>query len=302
MEGHGVSLEKIGAVGVSEEGHRVRHHPDVASAAVKVRLAPFAVLVRHDQHLVIKALRVCRVIVALLRIRVESCHKQKSVSLLKSIIFMSMLNSLVITISILHNDTCVKNFGYITSVFFQFEICLRRPCFIHLQLELLRAASIDFELDADTAGNEIPVHLFRSSVQIRNRSRHFRMPAGHKSRTKLKIKQKQWKVSLHQTKIIDNSFLSGHGFNVTQRHSFRPDRVVGRQGESIRQISSVTRWPCWLFGSDSAPRWDGTSSPKLQASSVFEHRVLKKSIFCLVFLCITFNLITLNENFDELSS
>ena len=120
MEGHGVSLEKIGAVGVSEEGHRVRHHPDVASAAVKVRLAPFAVLVRHDQHLVIKALRVCRVIVALLRIRVESCHKQKSVSLLKSIIFMSMLNSLVFTISILHNDTCVKNFGYITSVFFQF--------------------------------------------------------------------------------------------------------------------------------------------------------------------------------------
>ena len=62
MEGHGVSLEKIGAVGVSEEGHRVRHHPDVASATVKVRLTPFSVFVGHSEDFVVESLRVGRLV------------------------------------------------------------------------------------------------------------------------------------------------------------------------------------------------------------------------------------------------
>ena len=37
------SLEEVGAVLEAEEGHRVSHHPDVAAAAVVVRLTPEAV-------------------------------------------------------------------------------------------------------------------------------------------------------------------------------------------------------------------------------------------------------------------
>ena len=47
-----VSLEVVRVLGVveSEEGDGVGHHPDVAAAAVVVRLVPLPVLVTHRQY------------------------------------------------------------------------------------------------------------------------------------------------------------------------------------------------------------------------------------------------------------
>lgn len=45
-------LEKILPVFESEKRHGVREHPNVAAAAIVIRLAPFAVVVRHGQHVV----------------------------------------------------------------------------------------------------------------------------------------------------------------------------------------------------------------------------------------------------------
>lgn len=54
-------LEKVRPVFVAKKGHRVRQHPDVAPAAVVVRLWPPAVLVLYRQDLVRLAGRVVRV-------------------------------------------------------------------------------------------------------------------------------------------------------------------------------------------------------------------------------------------------
>lgn len=54
-------LEKVRAIVVAKERHRVRQHPDVAAAAVVVRLRPAAILVLHRQDFVELPLRTVRV-------------------------------------------------------------------------------------------------------------------------------------------------------------------------------------------------------------------------------------------------
>ena len=51
------SLEKVGAISEAEEGHRVGHHPNVASSAIEIRFAPLAVLVHDAEYFVVVALR-----------------------------------------------------------------------------------------------------------------------------------------------------------------------------------------------------------------------------------------------------
>lgn len=51
------SLEEVGVICVTEERNGVRQHPDIATAAVVVRLGPFAVFVCHGQDLI--GLSVC---------------------------------------------------------------------------------------------------------------------------------------------------------------------------------------------------------------------------------------------------
>jgi hypothetical protein len=63
-------LEEVGVVGEPEERHGVCEHPDVAAAAVVVRLAPLAVLIAHAQDVVGHSLRVRRLVV---RVRVVPC-------------------------------------------------------------------------------------------------------------------------------------------------------------------------------------------------------------------------------------
>lgn len=69
-------LEKVGSIGKSKEGHCIGHHPDVASAAVEVRLTPFAVLVGDAEDFVVVALRVGRFVG---RVRVISCQRHTQV-------------------------------------------------------------------------------------------------------------------------------------------------------------------------------------------------------------------------------
>ena len=53
----------------SKEGNGVGHHPDVATSAVKVWLAPFPVIISHVQNLILHTIRMCRLIV---RVGVET--------------------------------------------------------------------------------------------------------------------------------------------------------------------------------------------------------------------------------------
>lgn len=55
-------LEKISSICVAEKWNRVGHHPDVASATVKVRLTPFSVFVGDSEDLVVESLRVGRLV------------------------------------------------------------------------------------------------------------------------------------------------------------------------------------------------------------------------------------------------
>lgn len=52
------SLEEIRVVDVSEEGHGVGQHPNIAAAAIVIRLRPSAILVSHCQDFVLLPLRV----------------------------------------------------------------------------------------------------------------------------------------------------------------------------------------------------------------------------------------------------
>lgn len=71
-------LEKVGSVSEAEERYGVGHHPDVASAAVKVRFAPFAIFVGNAQDLVVVTFRVRRFVG---RVRVISCNKDDTQTL-----------------------------------------------------------------------------------------------------------------------------------------------------------------------------------------------------------------------------
>lgn len=62
-------LEEVAVVDVSEKGHCVGQHPDIAAPAVVVRLRPPAILVFHCQDLVLLPFRVHAVVE---RISVES--------------------------------------------------------------------------------------------------------------------------------------------------------------------------------------------------------------------------------------
>lgn len=53
-------LEKVGSISETEKGYSVGHHPDVASAAVKVGFTPFTIFVGNAENLVIVTFRVCR--------------------------------------------------------------------------------------------------------------------------------------------------------------------------------------------------------------------------------------------------
>jgi hypothetical protein len=55
-------LEKISSICEAEKWNGVGHHPDVASAAVKVGLTPFPVFVGNGEDLVVEALCVGRLV------------------------------------------------------------------------------------------------------------------------------------------------------------------------------------------------------------------------------------------------
>nr|CAD7400739.1 unnamed protein product [Timema poppensis] len=57
------SLEEVGVVVETEEGHGIGQHPDVPPAAVIVGLTPLAVLVRDTEDLVRDSVRMGRLVV-----------------------------------------------------------------------------------------------------------------------------------------------------------------------------------------------------------------------------------------------
>lgn len=72
-------LEKISSICEAEKWNGVGHHPDVASAAVKVGLTPFSVFVGNCEDLVVEALCVGRLV---RRVRMICCRMSKVESLL----------------------------------------------------------------------------------------------------------------------------------------------------------------------------------------------------------------------------
>lgn len=64
-------LEKVGPIRKAEKWNRIRHHPDVASAAVEIRFAPFTIFVGDTENFVVESLRVRRLVG---RVRMISCN------------------------------------------------------------------------------------------------------------------------------------------------------------------------------------------------------------------------------------